>query len=71
MRLVRSPLARQSTEVDLLVAGSRGYGPIRSVLLGGATGRLIREVACAVIVVPRGDETAFSALFGEYASAAS
>ena len=31
-------LATQSKGLDLLVAGSRGYGPARGVLLGGVTG---------------------------------
>jgi nucleotide-binding universal stress UspA family protein len=49
-------LAAFSREVDLLVCGSRGYGPLRSVLLGGVTHRLTREAHCPVIVVPRGTE---------------
>ena len=40
-------------EVDLLVCGSRGYGPVRRVLLGGISGRLIRHAACPLVVVPR------------------
>jgi len=41
-------------EVDVLVMGSRGYGPVRRVLLGGVARRLIRRAACPLIVVPRG-----------------
>jgi nucleotide-binding universal stress UspA family protein len=41
-------------EIDLLVCGSRGYGPVRRVLLGGVLRRLIRRAACPVVVVPRG-----------------
>jgi nucleotide-binding universal stress UspA family protein len=41
-------------DVDLLVCGSRGYGPVRRVLLGGVLRRLIRRAACPVVVVPRG-----------------
>jgi nucleotide-binding universal stress UspA family protein len=40
-------------EVDLLVCGSRRYGPVRRVLLGGVSGRLIRHAACPLVVVPR------------------
>jgi nucleotide-binding universal stress UspA family protein len=40
-------------DVDLLVCGSRGYGPVRRVLLGGVSSRLIRRAACPVLVVPR------------------
>lgn len=39
--------------VDLLVAGSRGYGPAMRVLLGSVSSRLIVEAPCPVIVVPR------------------
>jgi nucleotide-binding universal stress UspA family protein len=41
-------------EVDLMVVGSRGFGPLRAVLLGGVSGKVIREAACPVIVVPLG-----------------
>src|SRR3954470_16015626 len=41
-------------EIDVLVCGSRGYGPVRRVLLGGVLRRLVRRAACPVIVVPRG-----------------
>lgn len=47
-------LASQSEELDLLVAGSRGYGPLGAVLLGGTTHRLLNAAACPLIVVPRG-----------------
>lgn len=40
-------------DVDVLVCGSRRYGPIRRVLLGGASGRLVRMASCPVMVVPR------------------
>ena len=42
-----------SEELDLLVVGSRGYGPLHSVLVGGVAGRVVREAACPVIVLPR------------------
>jgi nucleotide-binding universal stress UspA family protein len=64
-------LAAQSAGLDLLVAGSRGYGPLRAVLLGGVTGRLVRVISCPLIIVPRGHETPFGALFGPTAGAAS
>jgi nucleotide-binding universal stress UspA family protein len=41
-------------ELDLLVCGSRGYGPVRRVLLGGVSRRLIRRAACPLVIVPRG-----------------
>jgi nucleotide-binding universal stress UspA family protein len=39
--------------VDLLVMGSRGYGPVRSVLLGSTSSMMVRAARCPVIVVPR------------------
>jgi nucleotide-binding universal stress UspA family protein len=55
-------LIRVSENVDLLVCGSRGYGPVRAVLLGGVSRRLTAEAACPVIVVPRGVEASLEAL---------
>lgn len=47
-------LAAASADVDLLVVGSRGYGPVRSVLLGSVSRELVRTAACPVVVLPRG-----------------
>jgi len=33
--------------------GSRGYGPIRRVLLGGVASRLVRRLDTVAVVVPR------------------
>ena len=41
-------------DYDVLVCGSRGYGPARSVLLGGVSSRLVRHARLPVVVVPRG-----------------
>jgi len=46
--------ALDERECDLLVCGSRGYGPVRRVLLGGVSRKLMRHAACPVVVVPRG-----------------
>ena len=43
-----------SRHLDLLVMGSRGYGPARAVLLGGVSRRVAAESACPVLVIPRG-----------------
>jgi nucleotide-binding universal stress UspA family protein len=51
---VEALAALDEHEADLLVCGSRGYGPVRRVLLGGVLRRLIRRAACPVVVVPRG-----------------
>jgi nucleotide-binding universal stress UspA family protein len=47
-------LAAASADLDLLVIGSRGYGPVRSVLLGSVSRALVRSAACPVVVLPRG-----------------
>jgi nucleotide-binding universal stress UspA family protein len=46
-------LADLPGDVDILVTGSRGYGPARQVLLGGVSNRVIRRATYPVIVVPR------------------
>jgi nucleotide-binding universal stress UspA family protein len=37
----------------LLVVGSRGYGPLRRVLLGSVSTQLVRSAPCPLIVTPR------------------
>jgi nucleotide-binding universal stress UspA family protein len=39
--------------VDLLVLGSRGFGPVMRLLIGSVSSRVIRGAACPVLVVPR------------------
>jgi nucleotide-binding universal stress UspA family protein len=47
-------LAEQAEQgVDLIVTGSRGYGPLRRVLLGSVSTALMRAAPCPVMVVPR------------------
>jgi nucleotide-binding universal stress UspA family protein len=49
-----SELAAKAEEgVDLIVLGSRGYGPLRRVVLGSVSTELIRIAPCPVLVVPR------------------
>jgi nucleotide-binding universal stress UspA family protein len=48
-----SHLSEVSGEFDLIVTGSRSYGPLRRTLLGSATRKLIRASACPVLVLPR------------------
>jgi nucleotide-binding universal stress UspA family protein len=38
---------------DLLVSGSRGYGPVMRVLLGSVSTQLAHKAPCPVLVVPR------------------
>ncbi len=56
-------LLRVSRHVDAIVVGSRGYGPVRSVLLGGVSRRLVDGAHCPVIVLPRGVERPLEDLF--------
>jgi nucleotide-binding universal stress UspA family protein len=39
--------------VDLMVLGSRGYGPVRAVLLGSVSATVVRAAPCPVLVAPR------------------
>jgi nucleotide-binding universal stress UspA family protein len=64
-------LAQATEACDLMLAGSRRYGPLRAVLLGGVTGRLARRCACPLIVTPRGVENPLAALFDLAATGAS
>ena len=56
-----------SERVDLMVVGSRGYGPLQAVLLGAVSGKVIRGAACPVIVVPRGASTSAASVFASVA----
>jgi nucleotide-binding universal stress UspA family protein len=50
---VAATLIAHSARLDLLVTGSRGYGPVRRVFAGSVSRALVREASCPVIVVPR------------------
>src|SRR5215211_7475714 len=58
-------LIAASQNVDLLICGSRGYGPKRAVLLGGVSRRVATESSCPVIVLARGIDFGLEALVGE------
>ncbi|HET6506076.1 MAG TPA: universal stress protein [Baekduia sp.] len=47
-------LEELADETDLMITGSRGYGPVRRVMLGSTADRLIHHAPCPVLVVPRG-----------------
>jgi nucleotide-binding universal stress UspA family protein len=63
-------IADFSKGVDLLVCGSRGYGPARAVLLGSVSRRVMDQVHCPAIVLPRGVEEALEELLAEAPGAA-
>jgi nucleotide-binding universal stress UspA family protein len=62
-------LVAASERLDLLICGSRGYGPARSVMLGGVSRRITAEAQCPVIVLARGTEAGLEALIDERAGA--
>ena len=53
-----------SNHVDLMVLGSRGYGPLQAVLLGGVSGEVIHAAGCPVIVVPNAAHGPVASLLG-------
>ncbi len=55
---VTTLVAESELGLDLMVMGSRTYGPLRSVLLGSVSEAVTRGAACPVIVVPRGGQGA-------------
>lgn len=40
-------------EVDLLVVGSRGHGPLRRLVLVSTSLQLTREARCPLVIIPR------------------
>ena len=44
----------EAGQLGLLVCGSRSYGPVRRLLLGSTSSRLVREAPVPVLVLPRG-----------------
>ena len=49
----REELTRLADEVDLLIVGSRGYGPLGCVLHGSVSSYLERHVSSALLILPR------------------
>ncbi len=50
-------LAEACVESDLLVIGSRSYGPVRHTLLGSVSAKLMRSCPAPLLVVPRWADT--------------
>lgn len=42
----------EDVEADLIVAGSRGRGPIAGLILGSVALRLLQSASCPVLIVP-------------------
>jgi nucleotide-binding universal stress UspA family protein len=53
--LTGEELAAFSASVDILVVGSRGYGPVRRLVLGSTTDYLERHGRCSLLALPRGE----------------
>ncbi|MGA2757909.1 MAG: universal stress protein, partial [Solirubrobacteraceae bacterium] len=46
-------LAAFGAGLDLLIVGSRGYGPIRRLMFGGTAAYLASNARCPLLVLPR------------------
>lgn len=51
--LAGEELAAFGDQVDLLVVGSRGYGPVKRLVLGSTSDYLQRHARCSLLVLPR------------------
>jgi nucleotide-binding universal stress UspA family protein len=51
--LAGEELAAFGDEVDLLIVGSRGYGPVKRLVLGSTSEYLQRHARCSLLVLPR------------------
>ena len=56
-------LVRETEISDLLVIGSRSYGPDGVVVLGGVNDEVLRTASCPVLIVPTGVATPLSGIF--------
>jgi|ERR1035437_8550344 nucleotide-binding universal stress UspA family protein len=54
--LAGEELAAFGDEVDLLVVGSRSYGPVRRLVVGSTSDHLERHARCSLLVLPRAGE---------------
>jgi nucleotide-binding universal stress UspA family protein len=61
----RDLLVAASSEVDVLVCGSRCYGAHPATLRGGVTRHVTAEAACPVIVMARAPDVRFEELVGD------
>jgi nucleotide-binding universal stress UspA family protein len=61
-------LVAASAHVDMLVMGSRAYGPKRAVLLGSVSRQVMERARCPVLIIPRGASEATAALLADAGS---
>jgi nucleotide-binding universal stress UspA family protein len=61
-------LVAAAAHVDMLVMGSRAYGPKRAVLLGTVSRQVMERASCPVLIVPRGASEATATLLADAAS---
>jgi nucleotide-binding universal stress UspA family protein len=53
----RQLLLRLAEQASLVVMGSRGRGPFRSLLLGSVTAAVAGRASCPVVVIPPNDDS--------------
>jgi nucleotide-binding universal stress UspA family protein len=56
--LAGEELAAFGDDLDLLLVGSRSYGPWKRLVLGSTSNYLERHARCSLLVLARGDRTA-------------
>jgi nucleotide-binding universal stress UspA family protein len=66
--LTGEELAAFGDEVDVLVVGSRGYGPIRRLVLGSTSDYLERHARCSLLVLPRAASTGDAAAKSDHSA---
>jgi len=64
-------LVAAAAHVDMLVMGSRAYGPKRAVLLGSVSRQVMERAACPVLIIPRGASEATATLLTDAESSGS
>jgi nucleotide-binding universal stress UspA family protein len=67
--LAGEELAAFGDRVDLLVVGSRNYGPVKRLVFGGTSHGLARHARCALLVLPRTAKPADRRRHGAHAGA--
>jgi len=58
-------LVAAARQVDLLVMGSRAYGPKRAVVLGSVSRQVMEQATCPVLIIPRGTSEATATLLAD------